>query len=170
MYGKAWPMWATVLCLTFSHRIIIRYLWRVQCGSAGSAGLLKRRPKFESRLGTPGRFRGSAHWAATAVKIWRRASANVYEWTMYCMNVSTVSRKINAKRVAYGHQTFIFWSDKSCGSKDYMFKSWFTMTSATGFSGSVLIKIWASGLYRPISSDGAWWRKVYQHLTACWNF
>jgi len=35
-----------------------------------------------------------------------------------------------------------------------MFKSWFTMTSATGFSGSVLIKIWASGLYRPISSDG----------------
>jgi hypothetical protein len=35
-----------------------------------------------------------------------------------------------------------------------MFKSWFTMTSATGFSGSVLIKIWASGLYRPICSDG----------------
>ncbi len=38
-------------------------------------------------------------------KIWRWASANVFEWTDDVRIYLLYKRKINAKRVAYGHQT-----------------------------------------------------------------
>jgi hypothetical protein len=78
---------------------ILLALWRAD----GLALLAKIRSAFSARhpMEVP-------PTEPTAMKIWRWASANVYEWRMYdCMNVSIVlyKEKKNAKKVAYGHQT-----------------------------------------------------------------